>query len=307
MTSETSQSFFNLPSVGRTSDFGHKKHFGPSVKTTVTTNWSTFEDQPMSSGALIDVFADRIPVVRVKNFLTSDECTRMLEVIRTHQLGAYDTENTWPRVGVSGITQYDHIKDKTQYFDRVTEARTLQDRWKKEADIDILERVMDKLRSVTDMDVRVASEDDKEYFAGILRAMDRGIGVHADYAPYEAAGWKIGDCVAQVTWNILLNTVPGGDTIIYDRQWQAPDDDIAWRKKFPRDSYHPQMLQGHPFKAMEAVAGDLTLFNPRNFHEVKACDVSRDHPVHDIRFTVSSFIGFLPGDATRPDSLVLWS
>ena len=68
---------------------------------------------------------------------------------------------------------------------------------------------------------------------------------------------------AQVTWNILLNKVPGGDTLIYDRQWQAPDDDVAWRKPFPRDSYFPQMLEGHPFKAMKAVPGDLTFFNPR--------------------------------------------
>ncbi|KAK2038822.1 hypothetical protein LZ31DRAFT_477883 [Colletotrichum somersetense] len=281
MASETSQQFFNLPSVGLTSNLVNEKHFGPPAKATVTTNWTTFEDQPISSKALIDVFADRIPVVRVKNFLTLDECTRMLGVVRTHHLALY--------------------------FDTVAEARALQDRWKKEAGVDVVERVMDKLRSVTDMEVRLASEGNKEYFAGILRAVDRGIGVHADYAPYEAAGWKIGDCVAQVTWNILLNTVPGGDTIIYDRQWQAPDDDIAWRKKFPRDSYHPQMLQSHPFKAMEAVAGDLTFFNPRNFHEVKACDVSRDHPVPDIRFTVSSFIGFLPGDGSRPDALVLWS
>lgn len=79
----------------------------------------------------------------------------------------------------------------------------------------------------------------------------------------EAAGWKIGNIVAQVTWNILLNEIPGGDTFVYDRQWQAPDDDLAWRKEFPRDSYHPQMLQGHPFKAMKAVPGDLTFFNPR--------------------------------------------
>ncbi|KAK2031323.1 hypothetical protein LX32DRAFT_691729 [Colletotrichum zoysiae] len=134
-----------------------------------------------------------------------------------------------------------------------------------------MERVMDKLRSVTDMEVRLASEDDKEDFAGILGAVDRGIGVHADHAPY-------------VTWNILLNAVPGGDTIVYDRQWQAPDDDIEWRKKFPRDSCHPQMLQSHPFKAMEAVGR---------------------RP--GIRFTVCSFIGFLPGDGSRPDALVLWS
>jgi hypothetical protein len=51
---------------------------------------------------------------------------------------------------------------------------------------------------------------------------------------------------------------------------------------------------------------DLTLCE-RNFHEVKACDVSRDHPTPDIRFTVSSFVGLLPGNGERPDELILWS
>lgn len=184
---------------------------------------------------------------------------------------------------------------------------SLQRRWKCEADIDILERVMAVLRTASGMLVRRASEDEKVYFAGILRAMDRGIGVHADFAPYEAAGWAIDQIVGQLTWNILLNKVSGGDTIIYDRQWRAPDDDVSWRKPFPRDSYQPQMLEGHPFKAMRAVPGDLTLFNPRNFHEVKPCDVDRDHPVADVRFTVSSFVGYMPSHGGGPATLVLWS
>lgn len=79
----------------------------------------------------------------------------------------------------------------------------------------------------------------------------------------EAVGWSISESAAQLTWNILLNQVPGGDTLIYDRQWHAPDDDVAWRKEFPKDSYQPQMLEGRPFKAMQAVPGDLTFFNPR--------------------------------------------
>jgi hypothetical protein len=153
--------------------------------------------------------------------------------------------------------------DKERYFALGEEARSLQNRWKNEVGVDVTARVIAILQKTANMPVRLATEDDKEYFAGVLRAIDRGIGVHADFAPYEAAGWEIGKIAAQLTWNILFNKVPGGDTLIYDRLWQAPDDDLAWRKEFPRDSYHPQMLQGHPFKAMKAVPGDLTFFNPR--------------------------------------------
>lgn len=111
-------------------------------------------------------------------------------------------------MGAAGITQYDHIsgmffthcassrlkkeanftdcevKDKGEYFDSVEAVRALQDRWKAEAGIDVLQRVMTALREASGMPVRLASEGDRDYLAGILRAVDRGIGVHADFAPY---------------------------------------------------------------------------------------------------------------------------
>lgn len=40
----------------------------------------------MSLETLIDVFANRIPVVRSSNFLTRDECDKMLEIVKAHQL-----------------------------------------------------------------------------------------------------------------------------------------------------------------------------------------------------------------------------
>lgn len=76
------------------------------------------------------------------------------------------------------------IQDKNKYFDSVEVARSLQARWEKEAGIDVLQRVMAVLREASGMSVRLASENDRDYFAGILRAVDRGIGVHADFAPY---------------------------------------------------------------------------------------------------------------------------
>ncbi|TVY84948.1 hypothetical protein LSUE1_G002741 [Lachnellula suecica] len=258
------KNFFNLPQS--VTSISEKHKIGTPKQHAIYTNWSTFEDQSLSRRSLLDVFTDRIPVVREQGILTVDERKRMLEIVRTHDLGTYDTEHTWPRLGFLWIpcNFIDfRVSDKTGYFESVKDARSLQNRWKNEAGVDIVKRVVDRIRQTTGMKVQVASEQDSEYFAGVLRAVDRGILVHADYAPYEAAGWKIGDVVAQVTWNILLNEVPGGDTLIYDRQWQAPEDDLAWRKEFPKDTYHPQMLQAHPFKAMKAVPGDLTFFNPR--------------------------------------------
>jgi hypothetical protein len=143
----------------------------------------------------------------------------------------------------------------------VTRAGSLHEKWRSEAGVDVIERIIETIQETSGLLVRRAKEGEQEYFAGILRAVDHGINVHADYAPYEATHWSIENVVSQITWNILLNEVPGGDTLIYDRQWHAPGDDEMWRKTFPRDSYQPQMLEGHTFKAMRAKAGDLTMFN----------------------------------------------
>lgn len=74
--------------------------------------------------------------------------------------------------------------DKDGYFEAAEAARSLQKRWREEAGVDILPRVVDKLQQATGMPVRLAREGEKEYFAGILRAVEAGMHVHADYAPY---------------------------------------------------------------------------------------------------------------------------
>lgn len=76
------------------------------------------------------------------------------------------------------------FSDKDAYFAGVTEAKTLQTRWEEEANIDIMKRVADALCQATGMTVRLAKEGDREYFAGVVRAIDSGIQIHADHAPY---------------------------------------------------------------------------------------------------------------------------
>lgn len=78
------KTFFNLPQVA--SSDNEKAFFSIPEKHFVHTNWYTFEDQPLSMGSLIDVLANRIPVVREPRILTADERRKMLEVVKTHNL-----------------------------------------------------------------------------------------------------------------------------------------------------------------------------------------------------------------------------
>ena len=61
---------------------------------------------------------------------------------------------------------------------------TLQHAFIREVNVDIVGRVMDALREATRLPVRMAKEEDREYFAGLLRVMDNAVQCHADFAPH---------------------------------------------------------------------------------------------------------------------------
>ena len=76
------------------------------------------------------------------------------------------------------------VTDRDNYFERVKDGYSLQRRFKSEANIDVLGRAADALQRMSGPEVKIAREDDQEYFAGLLRVVDKSIQIHADYAPY---------------------------------------------------------------------------------------------------------------------------
>jgi hypothetical protein len=76
------------------------------------------------------------------------------------------------------------FSDKDTYFNGVDEANTLQECFKNEANVDILSRVAAILQETTGLEIRVAQEGERKYFAGLLRVVDNYIQIHPDYAPY---------------------------------------------------------------------------------------------------------------------------
>jgi hypothetical protein len=274
----------------------------------VISNWQTLEDQPLSKESINNLFLNTIPCIRHRNFLSKDECDRLVEVINTHQIGTYNPQVVFPPIGSVGVSQFDFQQEKDSYLNRVAASRALQERFIREANVDILSRVLKLLHEVTGLPARIAKEGDMEYFAGLLRVMDYGVQIHADYGPYDGPDWEIGHLSGQLTWNVLLRQIPGGDTIIYDRPWQGKSDDVAFRKKLPSYAYSPSGLQGRIFKVMPPIETDLTFFNSRNFHEVKAIDSWQNKQTKDVRMTLSSFVGLLPPESdTAQPTIILWS
>ncbi|CAG8071282.1 unnamed protein product [Penicillium olsonii] len=245
----------------------------------------------------------------------------MVDIIRTHTIDSYGA-NVQPPIGKVGVTQFDNQNgisrscfplsfyavlrickpDKKAYFESVPSARALQDRFIKEANIDIVGRVASYLHTVTTLPVRLAREGNQEYFAGLLRLINSSALIHADYGAYDAPGWEIGCISAQLSWNVLLREVQGGECVIYRRFWEGKSDDETFRQPSPGYGYRKDAVEGCDVQVVQPEVGELTLFNSRNFHSVNAVRQPEIFP----RYTVSSFIGLLP-TAAGGFEIILWS
>ena len=77
--------------------------------------------------------------------------------------------------------------------------------------------------------------------------------------------WEIGRVSSQLSWNILLKGVDGGESIVYDRFWRGElDKDL--KKSFPSYGYSPRIVENRAFKVIQPSPGDLTFFNSRYVH-----------------------------------------
>lgn len=81
-----SKSFFNLPEATILKQQEDKAYWGPIQKHNFETRWATIHEQDLNRQSLFDVFAGTLPAIRQKEFLTQEECAKMVEVLKTHQI-----------------------------------------------------------------------------------------------------------------------------------------------------------------------------------------------------------------------------
>lgn len=55
-------------------------------KIKVLSNWNTLADQSLHARSLWNLFRNIIPSIRHTNFLTADECARLMDVIRSQKI-----------------------------------------------------------------------------------------------------------------------------------------------------------------------------------------------------------------------------
>jgi hypothetical protein len=255
--------------------------------------WELATVEKLDEELLDALFDNDIAGIRVSDFLGRPALRAAVRGIEGHGMDYYaDVE---PPIGRIGITQFEHRHSEqrmAEYFAAAPDATARRRRIFADG-VDPLEQVQASLRSMWPHQVRLAAEaDGREYFAGLIRHISLGL-LHCDWAPFDAPAWAIGTVSAQVSWNVYCQvSSEGGATLVYDRPWNEVAQRCAIEGSY---GYTDDVVAGCRSVRLAPVAGDLIMFNSRNFHRI-------EHSSGGHRLSVSSFVGRQPdGD------VVLWS
>ena len=253
--------------------------------------WENKQEYPLTKESLRMLFENRIPLIRLKEFATPQECEMLVAHAQLFNFDCYQDVN--PKIERIGITvfEYNHIS-KATYFQSVEQATKLRD-CIMAASFNPLERLMMQIRQCTNATVRIASElFYGSYYAGLIRKIEQGTQLHIDYAPLEQSEWEVSTVISQLSWNLYLKLSPNnhGQTRIYDQQWQPGNDQY----KLDSYGYSDTVIADADMITFQPYVGDIFIFNTRNFHIVE--------PTDGQRVTFTSAVGLLPNG-----EIILWS
>ncbi|MCP6758270.1 MAG: hypothetical protein NHB32_05700 [Fischerella sp. CENA71] len=258
------------------------------IKTTV---WENKQDYSLTKESLRMLWENRIPLIRIKDFATVQECDTLVAQAQFFNFDSY--QDVYPQIERIGITVFEYNRiSKAAYFQAVERASQLRNSIMA-ASFNPLERLMEKIRECTGATVRIASEPlYGSYYAGLIRKIEQGTQLHIDYAPLEQAEWEVGTVIYQLSWNLYLKFSSNnhGKTRIYDRQWQQGNDQY----KLDSYGYSDTVIADADMITFQPHVGDVFIFNTRNFHTVD--------PMDGQRVTFTSAIGLLPNG-----EIILWS
>lgn len=253
--------------------------------------WENKQEHPLTKDSLKMLWENHIPLIRLKDFATPQECESLVAQAQLFNFDSY--QNVYPKIERIGITVFEYNRiSKAAYFQAVEQATKLRD-CIMAASFNPLERLMEKIRDCTGATVRIASEPlYGSYYAGLIRKIEQGTQLHIDYAPLEQSEWEVGTVIYQLSWNLYLRCSPNnhGKTRIYDRQWQPGHDQY----KLDSYGYSDTVIADADMTTFQPHVGDVFIFNTRNFHIVE--------PMVGQRITFTSAIGLLPNG-----EIIFWS
>lgn len=230
-------------------------------------------------GSIAALIANRVPAVRLARFCTGSEAAALAGALRE----GMQTHYSIPQVTRLGISQYQHgVKGgKATYFRLAATAREAQ-RAVFCRSFDPVSRLIEALRAIGHNASIMDEPGHGRYFAGSGKLRNGYSPIHVDFAPQDSNGWAVGQACQQLAWNLYLDVpAPGGELIVWDRQWEPDDDHHQVDGEY---YYDPAVVDGARRVSLNVSPGELLLINSRNYHAVGD---SRD------RLAIGSFISVL--------------
>ncbi len=272
------------------------------ISVIVTLMWrvETIPDLDNSDirGLITDLTDNTIAAVRIPGVYEEPNIDTIVANIEEQGVAWYPKfEFKQGRIGISATEYASKINGKKAYFLLEPEASRIRKKIFPD-NLDPVERMTEVFSRGFDTSVaQELSLGGLRYFTGLIRAMGDKSTTHFDFAPHQLPGWWVANSVAQfavVTYLQMPGT--GGELRVYNRPWNPEDDefnrDIA--EKGP-NGFEGQFLEEDEYVTIAPNAGEMVVFNSRNFHSVEAATSAV------ARYSVNSFMSL------RDDKLYLWN
>ncbi|MHA1563761.1 MAG: hypothetical protein ACTSX7_00490 [Alphaproteobacteria bacterium] len=248
-----------------------------------------------SLGALL---AGEIPAIRLADFATADECSRLCGAI-ADAADLVTAAQTSP-MNLIGCNFSNHAGlTKADYFAQVAPSYRDVGALLSAAGFEPLDRMLAHLRDIWPERVSIAAEPGFErYFAGGIKTRTSGSRLHYDFTPHTASDYVIGSIRDQLGWNLYLDLPQHtGHTIAYNRA--VPRHGAALGSGPARGlGIDPGWVEGAESFTFRPAVGEVVIINTRYPHEV----IVEGLAAGEWRVQISSFIGRLAND-----ELILWS
>jgi hypothetical protein len=245
--------------------------------------------------ALKALLAREVASIVVDDFYSAAACATLVDAVRLRGLKK-TFAGTTAESRHDGMSATDY-KDKSEqdYLADVAQANQERRRLLDGQD-DPSDAALEFIGSAWPAGATLASVGGRPYFNGVVRIFNKAP-THNDWVPRDLGSWFIGGVHRQLSWHLYLSTpVAGGEFVVWDRQWDAGDDDLH-RGHGADKGYDQTILQNIPAIAETPAVGRLMLFDTRNYHAVREVEGQRQSLV------ISSFLGII--DERTP--LAFWS
>jgi hypothetical protein len=223
------------------------------------------------------LFDNSIGAIRIEGFLSRDEVERLIRSLDQFGFSQYaysfEEKDAPPAKHIFDTHYLYEHKSVEEYAQSVVESEATYKMLCSQAGFSPVAKLLQSVQENWDAPVRIASEEKTKYFPCIARELNHSVLLHADFAPFISGSWSIQNIVSEFAWNIYL-TEPesGGECVVYNRPWELEDN-----KQIVKDTYGYAacVVEGAEKLIVKPKAGELVIFNSRNFHEVKSASSRR--------------------------------